>query len=522
MKRIVGVLLVFSIPLFAENAFVSVLGDSFTAVNPGQMAEVERGELITVGSPWIPSRQGDFLLVKWDSTGSVVWQKVYPNPSIQYAYAVEPMGEGDVLVGVSLIEGGILMAEVGDTGDVLWARSAYGWAGGYEVLPRDILPEGAYESEIDILCGHLEDWETNGPFSIVAYHLASGTQLWAYNYNLIGPEGIIQAAAHSFRRTDDGGFIVTGPALVDLQTDIALVRLDSSGNPIWGIVFGGPQDEYPGDVIEAWDGTFIVVGTTDSFGEYPGIFIADFSQGGELLWSRYIPPVIASSITATSIVPLSPVFKESKQNLPLALVAGEINMTPWQKGRQEDVNTIVFQVCTEGICWAYSLNVPFDDGAIHLIRTDDNGYATNGYSFEFGTGLPSLMLSKWSEKRGMWEGGLICTGDTINLEWQDAPIQATAIQVEPVPLQLMIESLNLQSYDANFIENPFCTWICGDANGDLDVTPSDLAYLANYLFAGGPAPAHPLDPNEQNGWEPSDLTYLANYLFAGGPPPCAN
>ena len=35
----------------------------------------------------------------------------------------------------------------------------------------------------------------------------------------------------------------------------------------------------------------------------------------------------------------------------------------------------------------------------------------------------------------------------------------------------------------------------GDANGDGQVTASDVFYLINYLFAGGPAPVGPADMN---------------------------
>lgn len=65
------------------------------------------------------------------------------------------------------------------------------------------------------------------------------------------------------------------------------------------------------------------------------------------------------------------------------------------------------------------------------------------------------------------------------------------------------------------------TFVPGDANGDGEVTAADLTYLANYLFAGGPAP-DPLLAGDANGdctVDANDLSYLANYLFNGGPPP---
>jgi hypothetical protein len=64
--------------------------------------------------------------------------------------------------------------------------------------------------------------------------------------------------------------------------------------------------------------------------------------------------------------------------------------------------------------------------------------------------------------------------------------------------------------------------IRGDANGDGQITVSDVIYLINYLFKGGPSP-DPLavgDVNCDGKVSVSDVVYLINYLFKGGPPPC--
>ena len=59
----------------------------------------------------------------------------------------------------------------------------------------------------------------------------------------------------------------------------------------------------------------------------------------------------------------------------------------------------------------------------------------------------------------------------------------------------------------------------GDANGDSVVSVSDIFYLINSLFTGGPAPIGSGDANGDNTVSVSDIFYLINYLFAGGPPP---
>ena len=59
----------------------------------------------------------------------------------------------------------------------------------------------------------------------------------------------------------------------------------------------------------------------------------------------------------------------------------------------------------------------------------------------------------------------------------------------------------------------------GDVNSDGNVSLTDIVYLTNYLFKGGPRP-HPMWRADVN-WDCkvslSDIVYLINYLFKSGP-----
>src|SRR5574341_59946 len=68
-----------------------------------------------------------------------------------------------------------------------------------------------------------------------------------------------------------------------------------------------------------------------------------------------------------------------------------------------------------------------------------------------------------------------------------------------------------------------CSAIAGDANGSGG-TPNltDIVYLVNFVFKGGPAPNPPCrgDENASGGSANlSDIVYLVNYVFKGGPAP---
>jgi hypothetical protein len=66
------------------------------------------------------------------------------------------------------------------------------------------------------------------------------------------------------------------------------------------------------------------------------------------------------------------------------------------------------------------------------------------------------------------------------------------------------------------------SFIRGDVNQDGVIDATDVTYLINYLFVGGPEPI-PLesaDVNCDGVVDVVDVVYLINYLFISGPPPC--
>jgi hypothetical protein len=70
---------------------------------------------------------------------------------------------------------------------------------------------------------------------------------------------------------------------------------------------------------------------------------------------------------------------------------------------------------------------------------------------------------------------------------------------------------------------PVTPYLCGDADASGIVTISDVVFLINYIFGGGPAP-NPLAAGDADCTgiiTISDAVYLINYIFGGGPSPCA-
>ncbi len=68
------------------------------------------------------------------------------------------------------------------------------------------------------------------------------------------------------------------------------------------------------------------------------------------------------------------------------------------------------------------------------------------------------------------------------------------------------------------------SYVCGDANSSEVISVTDVVYIINYIFAGGPAPVPTMaaDCDCNSLLNISDAVYLINYIFSGGNPPCTN
>ncbi len=80
----------------------------------------------------------------------------------------------------------------------------------------------------------------------------------------------------------------------------------------------------------------------------------------------------------------------------------------------------------------------------------------------------------------------------------------------------------MSSLPAVFVWNSAGT-LCGDVNADNRFSASDLIYLVNHVFKGGPGPVVPGhgDTNCDNVTTSADIIRLVNFVFKSGTPPCS-
>lgn len=71
------------------------------------------------------------------------------------------------------------------------------------------------------------------------------------------------------------------------ECDIELVKKDADGKTIWRLIIGGTSYDKAGQVVQTGDGSYLVVGSTSSYGKGNyDVLLAKVSPSGEMLWQK--------------------------------------------------------------------------------------------------------------------------------------------------------------------------------------------------------------------------------------------
>ncbi len=95
--------------------------------------------------------------------------------------------------------------------------------------------------------------------------------------------------AHYVEETSDHGFVFCGYISDAFGSNNSYnVKIDSLGNLIWQLVFGGPALEEADQIHELWDGNFLITGDTKSYGHGGvDVEVTKCNRNGQVIWDNY-------------------------------------------------------------------------------------------------------------------------------------------------------------------------------------------------------------------------------------------
>lgn len=261
----------------------------------------------------------DMLMLKTDSTGSIIWMQSYGSADDDYARSVLQTTDGGYIVGgrgyVRDTARAVLL-RTNSVGDVIWTyagpmissamdvqqtkdggyiAAGFGKLGGDSVRLMKIDAQGhgtwtrivpAYQTHGWARITSVQQTRDGGYITCAEALVKTdslGNVLWSRSYQNVG-------VIFSVRQTSDGGYVATGiGADSDVPShtmNILLLKTDSLGHQLWGKTFRGGEGESHGySIRQSTDGGYFVTG-------YAGrpYFIRTDSQGN-VLWTKTIDNV---------------------------------------------------------------------------------------------------------------------------------------------------------------------------------------------------------------------------------------
>ena len=505
----------------------------------------------------------DYTTIKYDSFGNELWVRRYngPGDSTDYSWAIVVDDSGNAYVTGkskgSQTHRDCTTIKYSPNGDTAWIRRYNGPENedddGHAIAVDD-------SSNVYVTGGSGGYFPFYSNYTTIKYD-SNGNERWVRRYNGAGDSIDV---AQSIAVDDSGNVYVTGSSYNGLNYDYATIKYKPNGDTAWVRRYNGPGNGWDEARAIVIDGSYnvYVTGVSVSAGQDEDWATIKYYPNGDTAWVRRYngPGNYADQAYAIAVDGLNNVYVTGYSGVGTSYDYTTIKYYPYG-----DIAWLrIYDGPGNGTDYAQAIAL---DGSNNVYVTGgsrgsgtDYDYATIKYIYHYMTDTLTVVAFSPVD--------IIVTdpkGDSIGLGFNTIPgadydttqdynhdgdkddivtlpnrlVGDYLIQVVAEPgdsgaydLGIRIDGSNIMNLATNhpspspdeadtFSYN--APWYMrGDANGDWVVSVTDVVYLINYLFIGGPGPEvwQTGDANCDETINVSDVVYLINYLFISGPPPC--
>ncbi len=285
--------------LVSQNLFAKTYGadkDKAQSV----ILTMDGGYALTGGTRSSEDAQSDLLVVRLDGAGNLLWARAFGGNASDWAESIIQTPDGGFMVlgnTLSFGAGGIdlLLLKIDSSGNLMWAKT-FGGSGRDQANAIIRSSDGGF-----MVVGEAYGFGTGYEDLLVMKLSEFGDPQWIKVYGTQEME-----EGYSIIQTSTGDYAIAGSIAEQRKettlSDILVLKIDSSGNPLWAVTYEGSWWDGIRPIAESPDGGYVVAGGSDSW-FYNSLLIMKMTSVGELEWARlYGNPSYPYSERAFSII----------------------------------------------------------------------------------------------------------------------------------------------------------------------------------------------------------------------------
>jgi len=239
----------------------------------------------------------DIWLIKFDEDGYIEWDNTFGDMNEEFITDLEQTYDGGYIIsGYKGVPGDTdaMLLKINESGELDWC-STYG-VSGEESIANSVEQtlDGGY-----VVSGSVSQFEdTNGLALRLFKTNSNGNMLWEKTFGKAKND----EEGFCLKKTDDGGFIITGVTAPVGTThyDVVLIKTDAEGGLLWEKKFGGIFDDWGYEVQQTVDGGYIIIGFTGAERIVgPDVLLIKTNSDGEKVWSKTFGDLIEADITVS-------------------------------------------------------------------------------------------------------------------------------------------------------------------------------------------------------------------------------